>query len=207
MHDEPTRRPETLDRIEAETRRLGFDMASGERTGAALALLGASKPEARCLELGTGTGLATAWLLDGLDADSSVLSIDSDPEVQQVAREALGADERLELACGDAAQWIGRLEPGSFDLIFADAWPGKFDLLEETLALLRPGGIYVIDDLLPQPNWPDGHAPKVPLLIDRIEAVEGLRTLRLAWCTGLLLAVRTADDVRDAASSITSENG
>ena len=32
--------------------------------------------------------------------------------------------------------------------------------------------MYVIDDLLPQPNWPDGHAPKVPALIDDLERQE-----------------------------------
>ena len=58
---------------------------------------------------------------------------------------------------------------GSFDLIYADAWPGKFSHLDEALGLLAAGGFYVIDDLLPQPNWPEGHAPKVPALVDDLE--------------------------------------
>ena len=70
----------------------------------------------------------------------------------------------------DGAEFIQRASRGQFDLIYADAWPGKFIHLDETLALLRPGGMYVIDDLLPQPNWPDGHAPKVPALIQRYRA-------------------------------------
>ena len=51
----------------------------------------------------------------------------------------------------------------------ADPWPGKFSHLDEALALLRTGGIYLIDDLLPQSNWPKGHAAKVPVLIDSLE--------------------------------------
>lgn len=192
MDDAPRGLPSALAEIEAETERLGFDMASGRRTGALLAQLAASKPGGCVLELGTGTGLSAAWILDGLDENGSLLSIDTDSEVQAVAGRALGEDQRLKLDCADAAERLGELsaQSVSFDLIFADAWPGKFELLEETLGLLRRGGFYVIDDLLPQPNWPDGHAPKVPLLIDRIEALEGYRCLRMAWCTGLLVVVR-----------------
>ena len=79
-----------------------------------------------------------------------------------------------------------------YDLIYADAWPGKFSQLDEALALLRPGGIYVIDDLLPQPNWPEGHAPKVPALIDDIERRDEFVTVKLAWASGLMLVVRNA---------------
>ena len=50
--------------------------------------------------------------------------------------------------------------PASFDLIFADAIPGKYEHLNETLALLRRGGLYVVDDMLPQPTWPKDHAPR-----------------------------------------------
>jgi hypothetical protein len=31
--------------------------------------------------------------------------------------------------------------------------------------MLKPGGLYVIDDMLPQPNWPEGHAAKAEVLI------------------------------------------
>jgi hypothetical protein len=58
--------------------------------------------------------------------------------------------------------------------------------------LLRPGGVYIIDDLLPQPNWPEGHAPKVPALISEIERRDGFSTVRMAWASGIMLAVRRA---------------
>jgi hypothetical protein len=76
--------------------------------------------------------------------------------------------------------------------VYADAWPGKFSHLDEALALLRPGGMYLIDDLLPQANWPDGHAPKVPVVIDAIERRVEFATVRLAWASGLMLVVRRA---------------
>jgi predicted O-methyltransferase YrrM len=81
---------------------------------------------------------------------------------------------------------------GEFDFIYADAWPGKFSHLDEALALLRAGGIYLIDDLLPQPNWPEGHAPKVPALIHRLEQRPEFTTVKLAWASGLMMVVRSA---------------
>lgn len=89
----------------------------------------------------------------------------------------------------DGAEFLRR-SSNQFDLIYADAWPGKFSQLDEALSLLRPGGIYVIDDLLPQPNWPEDHAPKVPLLIDDIERRDEFVIVRLAWASGLMLVVR-----------------
>ena len=63
-------------------------------------------------------------------------------------------------------------------------------ILDAALALLRPGGIYVIDDLLPQSNWPEGHAPKVPVLINTLEQRAEFVTARLAWASGLMVVVR-----------------
>jgi predicted O-methyltransferase YrrM len=79
-----------------------------------------------------------------------------------------------------------------FDLIFADTWPGKFDHLEEALELLSSGGLYVIDDLLPQANWPDGHAPKVSALINTLEADRRLALCKLSWSSGIIIATRRA---------------
>ena len=70
--------------------------------------------------------------------------------------------------------------------------PASFSHLDEALSLLRSGGVYVIHDLPPQPNWPEGHAPKVPVLIDEIECRGEFTTVRLAWASGLMLVVRRA---------------
>ena len=53
--------------LQARTVALGFDMPSDARTGALLKALAASKPRGDLLELGTGTGLATACLLAGME--------------------------------------------------------------------------------------------------------------------------------------------
>src|SRR4051812_22450219 len=86
--------------IQARTAALGFDMPSEADAGALLRLLAATKPGGRMLELGTGTGLATAWLLAGMDAGARLVSVDVDPIVQDVAREHL-RDERVRFILAD----------------------------------------------------------------------------------------------------------
>ena len=195
MNDhEIIRKPESLDAILSETKTLGFNMVSEPKVGALLATLAASKPGGRFLELGTGTGHGTAWLLFGMDQRSRLESVDTDPAVVAAARRHLGADRRVTFHLIDGADFIRQAACGEFDFIYADAWPGKFSHLDEALALLRPGGIYLIDDLLPQPNWPEGHAPKVPILIDNLEGRREFISVKLAWASGLMLVVRTAGD-------------
>lgn len=86
---------------------------------------------------------------------------------------------------------LERSQPNQFDFIYADTWPGKFTHLERALALLRVGGFYFVDDLLPQASWPAGHAPKVPLLIEQLERQHGFVATKLAWASGLMVLVRT----------------
>lgn len=192
MNDQPVnQRPPLLDRISADGEALGFAMASEPKTGALLATLAASKPGGRVLELGTGTGIGTAWLLSGMDAQARLDTVDVDASVAAVARRHLGSDSRVTFHVMDGAAFITQAPSAGYDLIYADAWPGKFSYLDEALALLTVGGIYFIDDLLPQPNWPEGHAPKVPALIDAIEQKPGFATVRMAWASGLMLVVRT----------------
>ena len=183
--------PAGITGILRDTEALGFGMASEPRVGALLAALAASKPGGRFLELGTGTGHGTAWLLTGMDASSLLETVDSDPDVVAAAQRHLASDTRVTFHVMDGADFLRR-SSNQFDLIYADAWPGKFSQLDEALSLLRPGGIYVIDDLLPQPTWPEGHAPRVPVLIDDIERRPEFVTVRLAWASGLMLVVRRA---------------
>ena len=183
-------RRQPLGAILEETKALEFTMVSEARVGSLLAALAASKPSGRFLELGTGTGHGTAWLLLGMDSSSTLDTVDTDPGVVSVARRHLGADQRVTFHIGDGAEFILRAPRASYDLIYADAWPGKFSHLDETLALLRPGGIYFIDDLLPQPNWPEGHAAKVDALIQDLVRREDFITANLDWSSGLMLVVR-----------------
>lgn len=184
--------PPILEAIEHDTLAHGFTMPSERQTGALLRTLAASKPGGRFLELGTGTGLSAAWLLAGMDATAHLNSVDTDEGVLAIAQRHLASDTRITFHHTNGAAFIAEAVPNTYDLIFADAWPGKYDLLNETLALLNVGGFYVIDDMIPQPNWPDGHAQNVARLLSTLDERSDLTVCRLAWATGIVIGTRTA---------------
>ncbi len=183
--------PAALTAILRDTAAIDFTMASEPLTGSLLRVLAASKPAGRLLEIGTGTGVGTSWLLDGMDEEARLDSVDNDADAQEIARRHLAADRRVTFHLDDGAAFLDRRHLSRFDLIYADAWPGKFSHLDQALAHLSAGGIYVIDDLLPQQNWPDGHAVRVAALIDDLVGRRAFLTARLDWASGLMIVVRT----------------
>lgn len=182
--------PETLEAIERDTKNSGFTMPSERKAGALLSILAAAKPDGRFLELGSGTGLSTAWLLSGMNQSALLDSVDNDNAVLEIARRHLGSDLRVTFHSCDGEDFIRQAQPDSYDLIFADAWPGKYSLLDETLGLLNMGGFYVIDDMCPQSNWPTGHKDKVGYLLDKLNSRSNLKVCRLAWTTGIVVCCR-----------------
>src|SRR5271169_2242641 len=93
-------RPPQLPRILEATRKVGFLKTSDLLVGNLLRTLAATKPGGRLLETGTGTGIATAWPLDGVDDAASQASVDRDSRVQAVAQEILGDDRRVRFFTG-----------------------------------------------------------------------------------------------------------
>ena len=186
--DLDTRPPKPLHAISRETAALGFDMSSDMQTGSLLRFLAGEASTRSILELGTGTGVSSCWLLDGMDAQAKLISVDIDGAVQQVAQRHLGSDPRATFYEGDALDFLEGLDAESVDLLFADAWLGKFECLELALSKLKVGGVYLVDDLLPQPSWLENHLPDVNRLIECLTSNTALQTLKLDWSSGLLLA-------------------
>ena len=117
-------------------------MPSDPLTCSFLRILAASKPSGRFLELGSGTGLSTAWILDGMDRNSHLTTIDNDESRLSILRKHLAADPRLKVVCGDGDEFLTSLSEQQFDFIFADTWVGKYQCLDRALSLLKPSGIY-----------------------------------------------------------------
>jgi predicted O-methyltransferase YrrM len=183
--------PVGLEIILSETAHIGFNMVSEPLTGSLLRSLAASKPHSNFLEIGTGTGVSTAWLLDGMDNQSHLVSVENDENAVSIAQRYLGHDQRVSFVVQDAGDFLEQ-NTQQFDFIFADAWPGKYTHLEEALHSLKPSGLYIIDDMLPQPNWPEGHAPKVAQLVQRLESEPSLLITKLNWASGIIIAIKQA---------------
>ena len=181
--------PIIVETLLAQAEKHGFDQSCTPETGALLRTLAASKPHGRLLNLGTGFGVSSAWLLDGMSGDAELWTVDIDEAGSAVAKAHL--DRRLRIVVEDAFSFMqGAHALGQrFDLIFADAMPGKYDRLDLALDLLAEGGIYVVDDLSPTRGWKQG-AALAAQLVRTIDIDPRLVSLSLDWSTGHLVAAR-----------------
>jgi len=181
--------PTQYEAIMNATKALSFDMASDLQTGSLLSTLVASKPGANILELGTGSGLSTSWILQAMSEDSRLTSIENNELLIDIARQNL-IDDRIHFVLTDGYEWLRTYKGEKFDLIFADAMPGKYELFEEAFALLKSGGIYFIDDMLPQPNWPHGHAERVAAFIKMLGDKTDVTLTKMNWSTGIIIVTK-----------------
>ena len=176
--------------IEQKANENGFKMSCDDLTGNLLRSLVSTKPSGHVLELGTGVGYSTCWILDGMDKDSTLISIESEEQYARIAEQVLGHDNRLKIIISDGGDFINDNLGKKYDLIFADTWPGKFYLLDEALGMLNKTGIFIIDDLNRQDNWPEGHELKVEELINKLDQRKDLLKLKMNWSTGIIIITK-----------------
>lgn len=184
--------PTVLPELERAAAEAGFTLSSEQLTGALLRMLAASKPGGELLEMGTGVGVGTAWLLAGMDATAHLTTVDNNEKRTATARRLLGVDPRVTFQQADGFAFIRtcREQQRTFDLIFADMHPGKFAAVDEILALLKQGGLYIIDDLIPVPEWEPERQPMVENLISLLESRTDLWIMKFDWSVGVLVAAK-----------------
>ena len=182
--------PDIYPEIQRKSKEIGFTMPSDMFIGSLLKTLIHSKPGAQILELGTGIGLSLSWMIAGMDEDSHLITVDNDPELIAIAKDYFGEDERVAIRCADGSQWIKENKHMKFDVVFADAWPGKYSEIDIILEMINPGGFYIIDDMTAQPNWPEGHDKNVATLVAYLEHRTDYSITKMNWSTGLIIAVK-----------------
>lgn len=190
MNDNIFDYPEAFHDIRTETTNVDFNQVSDEKFGPLLSTLCASKQGGKFLELGTGSGLSTSWILSGMCSSSTLVTVDSEASLVAIAKKHLGHDNRVRFVVGMGEVLVDSLENDSFDLIFADTWPGKYFHVEETLDLLKTGGIYIIDDMRPQTNWPEGHHNKAESLVKYLSQRKNFTMSKLNWSTGIIICTK-----------------
>jgi predicted O-methyltransferase YrrM len=176
--------------LEAATKQYGFKLSSTRLTGSLLRTLAATKPGGMFLELGTGTGVGSSWILDGMDEQSKLITVDQDAGLIELAKQFLGQDPRISFHQEDCLNFIASLKNESFDFIFADTYAGKFFDFAIAFELLKPHGIYIVDDMLPQYTWPEDHGPKVDDLIKKFEGLSNARVTKLNWASGMIILTK-----------------
>ena len=105
----------------------------------------------RILEIGTAIGYSGIWLAGALPAGGMLLTMEAKPERARQARDNFaraGLADRANVIVGDAGLLLAKVS-GPFDLIFQDGDKRQYaPMLDRLVALLRPGGLLVTDNVL-----------------------------------------------------------
>jgi predicted O-methyltransferase YrrM len=117
--------------------------------GALLSLLAKLSGGKAVVEVGTGAGVSSLWLLSGMSEDGVLTTIDIEPEYQWIAKQAFSDAgiglSRTRLISGRAQEVLTRLADKSYDLVFVDADPiDQPEYVIEGVRLLRSGGAIVV---------------------------------------------------------------
>src|SRR4051812_4455637 len=103
------------------------------------------------LEIGTFTGYSALMMAAGLPENGRLITCEVDPEAEAIARRYFAESphgSKIDLRIGLALETIKGLT-GPFDLVFIDAdKPNYSNYYETSLALLKPGGLIIADNVL-----------------------------------------------------------
>ncbi len=183
----PTEIPELVTSTLDLSRQRGFISSTRHETGRLLAALAASRT-GTLAELGTGTGVGSAWLSSGAPKEARIVSAELDPALAEDVSQIFEDVENLQIVSGD---WSTLEQYAPFSLVFVDVRE-VMEQIDVLASLLEPGGIAVLDDFVPSAHWPpivDGQVDTVRerwLTDERFAAVE----LMIDEGASLLIATR-----------------
>jgi predicted O-methyltransferase YrrM len=143
--------PQLVEKALAEAARTGFTRSCSPETGRLLQVLAGARGLERVAEIGTGSGVGSAWILSALDPNVAFFTVELDESRAAAATDLLADDPAANVLSGDWRDVLADEAP--FDLLFADGGRAKYH--EELLGLLAPGGMLVLDDLTPGYSDPD----------------------------------------------------
>ena len=158
-----------------------FERSSIPEIGRLLAVLVSAQPSGRFSEIGTGTGVGSAWIASAMRPEASLVTVELDDDRAAAAARLFSDEPGVRVLHGD---WHELLPAeGPFDLVFFDGghWK-KGDVPAESdqvLELTASGGVVVIDDLTPSmpEKWAKGDPVREYWLdSDRLASVELLTT-------------------------------
>ena len=127
-------------------------LAISEEDGRFLRVLAATRGATSILEIGAASGYSAIWLgLGARESGGRVVAIEYDAQRASEAAANIskaGLDDVVRLVAGDAFAEIPRL-PGTFDLVFLDAWkPDYKKFFDLVYPRLSPGGVFVAHNVV-----------------------------------------------------------
>ena len=141
------------------------------------------------VEIGTGSGVGTLWLLKGISNSGVITTIDPEVQHTQVAKQALIeadiAPNRFRLITSEYLEVMNKLAESSYDLVVFRGDPEDIlDVIDQTHRILRVGGILAIDHFYGGGKVPDP-AQRDPKTVALRDAGKYLKSQNEIWSISL----------------------
>ncbi len=173
-------------------------VAVTDGVGAALRTLATAVGAHNVVEIGTGAGVSALWLLEGMNPDGVLTSVDVENEFQLIAKDVIAQAEinpnRVRLINGRSEEVLDRLTEGAYDIVFISPRPLELSAhVQRAVALLRKGGLLIIDralwnDRIADPAQRDPETIAMRGVLQEINEDEQLHASLFAVGGGLLVA-------------------
>jgi len=198
------REPDLLRRLREETSTMPMAMMQiSPEQGQFMALLVRLIGARRAIEIGTFTGYSALAIASSLPPGGRLVACDVSAEWTAIARRywaRAGVDDRIDLRLAPAQDTLASLlaagRGGSFDFAFIDADKQNYDAYyERALALLRPGGLITIDNVLwdgkvADPSVDDEETRAIRSLNRKIHGDQRVALSLIPIADGLTLAMK-----------------
>ena len=142
------------DFFKSQARARGVELGTTDTTpgsGAFLRYLAFTLKAQSVVEVGTGSGVGSLWLLDGMLVSGTLTSIDDEMEHTQIAKLAFAdadiTQSRYRLITNTVVDVISKLTDRAYDLVVLRHNPEDLSyVISESHRILRSGGTLVIDN-------------------------------------------------------------
>ena len=142
------------DAVKIAARARGLEIGTNDvsqGTGAYLRHLAHLLNAQSVVEIGTGSGVGSLWLLEGMIASGTLTSIDDEMEHSTIAKVALSeaniAQSRYRLITNSVMDVMTKLTDRAYDLVVFRHNPEDLSFaISEAHRILRSGGVFVIDN-------------------------------------------------------------
>lgn len=129
----------------------GFSHYCSDEAGRLLAVLAGQVTKGKILEIGTGYGVGSSWILSAIAPSIELVSVDHSKEkIDSVT--SLIVHPQATFICDD---WKEVLSQGPFQFVFADASAAKTSEAELLFQAMDHGGILFMDDFTPEEHFPE----------------------------------------------------
>jgi predicted O-methyltransferase YrrM len=129
----------------------GFMNSCSDEVGRLLSVLVGQIKEGKILEIGTGYGVGSSWILSAIAPAVEFISVDNSKEkIDEITNTLM--HNQVEFYYGD---WKEVISKGPFQFIFADAASAKTFEGELLFNILNTGGMLLMDDFTPEEYFPE----------------------------------------------------